>query len=193
MLSIDGAIGYSTSIFSLKREFSDGYMYGITGRNGCGKSTLLRTLAGEIVPRTGTVKLNGVETSSIKLVGEIVYIASPIYYPDMSIGEHLKLLAKTRKVSYSRTTEEWELSNLLDYSPSKVSSGQQQRFFLASQLAEEKSKLFLLDEPERHLDDFWIDKLSSRLRDKVSGGAIVILASHSRKILDLCDETIHLG
>ncbi len=141
----------------------------------------------------GQVLLNGVKTYSIKSIGKIIYVDSPVFYPDMSIGEHIKLLEKTRKISFSETIKTWDLSELLDLSPSRLSSGQQQRFSLATQLSGGESRVLLLDEPERHLDDFWIERLCTILQSKASEGSIVILASHSKRVLDLCSKKVHLS
>lgn len=193
MLRVDASVGYSTTLCSLKQEFSGGCIYGVVGRNGSGKSTVLRTLAGELYPLDGQVLLDGVKTYSIKSIGKIIYVDSPVFYPDMSIGEHIKLLEKTRKISFSETIKTWDLSELLDLSPSRLSSGQQQRFSLATQLSGGEPQVLLLDEPERHLDDFWIERLCTILESKASEGLIVILASHSKRVLDLCSKKVHLS
>lgn len=193
MLSINAAIGYSTVILELDKEFQSGQIYGIAGENGAGKSTLLRTLAGETFPLKGNVEIAGVEATSIGAVGTAVLIGSPTFYIDMSIGEHLKLLEKTAKLPFEETVRIWDLKRVLDFSPARVSSGQQQRYYLASQLEGRSPKVLLLDEPERHLDRFWVDKLCHVLKQKAAQGIVVILASHSQRILGLCDEIIQLS
>lgn len=192
MLEINGKVGYSTEILSIQRLFEQGKIYGIQGRNGCGKSTLLRTLSGEIRPLRGQVTLGGENVTDRRLIGDIVHISTPKYYPDLSIGEHLKLLEKSQRISCDGAIEAWELSEILEVSPARVSSGQQQRFSLAAQLSGD-SRALLLDEPERHLDDQWIEVLCSVLLTKAKSGTIVISASHSKRILNLCDETILLS
>ncbi|MBK4160984.1 ABC transporter ATP-binding protein [Corynebacterium macginleyi] len=193
MLTVDASIGYTTVLCSLNQVFLTGRLYGIVGKNGSGKSSLLRTISGETYPLEGKVLLNDIDTWSTKLIGKIIYISSPTFYPDMSVGEHIKLLEKTQKISYSKTVEAWGLSDLLELSPSMLSSGQQQRFSLAIQLAMEKAQVLLLDEPERHLDDFWVERLCRVLERKALEGATVIIASHSEKILNQCNTKINLS
>lgn len=135
MLTINASIGYSKKILQTNRQFQSNHIYGITGANGCGKSTLLLTLAGEILPLEGSVKLDDVDVSSLDSIGKIRHIGTPIFYPDMSIGEHLRLLDRAAGLDFDAAVSEWHLSDLLKTSPSRVSSGQQQRFYLASQLS----------------------------------------------------------
>ena len=73
----------------------------------------------------------------------------------------------------------------------KLSSGQQQRFSLASQLGL-NATVFAVDEPERHLDSTWISVLVSELLKLAAAGKLVILSTHSTALLDHCDETISL-
>lgn len=193
MLSIDATVGHSTALFEIRKTFLSGFIYGIVGENGCGKSTLLRTLAGEINALNGTVEIEGIDTTSVEAAGLVAYIASPNFYVDLSVGEHLKLLEKTARLPYNETVEEWQLQELVDLSPSRLSSGQQQRFYLAAQLGAGSLRVLLIDEPERHLDEFWEGKLCQILREKASQGLAVVLATHSQRVLDLCDEKIHLS
>ena len=184
-------MGYSTKLAQLEQEFHPGVIYGVAGSNGAGKSTLLKTLAGEIHPLDSTVTIGGDDATSTKAIGKVISIATPDFYPDLSIGEHLKLLERTGFLGYDEAVETWALGDIVEFSPSQVSSGQQQRSFLASQLGL-SSEVYLLDEPERHLDSNRVEVLCDVLENKAANDAIVIIASHSTRILSLCHETIQL-
>lgn len=191
MLSICAKIGYSTTIAEVEMNFRKGQTYGICGENGSGKSTLLRTLCGEIHPIDGYATIDDQSVTEPSSTGKIIKISTPEFYPDISIGEHFKILTKTTKVDYDDAIKRWNLEKLLEKSPNRVSSGQQQRSFLALQLGV-KCDVIVLDEPERHLDSFWIRILSEELKDRAKSGTTVILASHSQEILKVCDEVISL-
>lgn len=113
------------------------------------------------------------------------------FYPDLSVGEHLKLLQRYGSFDYDFAVESWDLEGLLQESPSRMSSGQQQRFHLAMNFGR-SHQLLLLDEPERHLDKEWIKVLITQIRRKASKGAIVIMASHSSMLLGSCETILDL-
>ena len=191
MLSISGSIGHTDALCTIDLSFHPGRIYGITGVNGSGKSTLLHTLAGEITMLDGSADLDGVPVSDPRCVGRIIHCAEPDFYPDLSIGEHLKLLERTGGLTYHRTVREWELESMLDTPPSQVSSGQRQRAFLGSQLGLE-SAVLLLDEPERHLDSGWVARLGTVLQQKSAAGVIVAVATHSTDLLAFCTDIVEL-
>ncbi|QMV84384.1 ATP-binding cassette domain-containing protein [Corynebacterium hindlerae] len=177
MLHVDVSYGYKLPLGSLARDFKPG-MYGFAGPNGSGKSTLLLTIAGELAPISGEVVCAGERP--------IVRIGDPIFYPDLTVAEHLELLP----VPFDQVVDSWQLGDLLPHPPIWLSSGQRQRVFLASQLSI-PADVSIIDEPERHLDSDWTDFLAVELRE-LSGDRVVLVASHSPAILAACDEVIAL-
>lgn len=192
MLSIHGTIGYSTPIVELHKEFQPGKIYGISGNNGVGKTTLLRTLAGEIFPLSGIAHIDNMPVTNPQATGRIIHIATPEFYPDVSIGEHLNILHKVNHVDYTTATRLWQLTSILEKSPNRVSSGQQQRTFLAAQLTL-PADVVTLDEPERHLDATWVQTLCDQLQEKATHGTTIIIATHSHTLLHICDEIVQLA
>lgn len=179
--------GYSGAIGALHHSFEPGKLYGISGPNGVGKSTLLQTLAGELEVISGSVLIDGQDPASTG-VGKIIRVGDPVFIPDLSIGEHLALLAENYHVEVAQS---WQLADLELLLPSRVSSGQRQRVFLATQL-QQTPMAFVIDEPERHLDTDWVDFVCEQLIRIARTGAIVVVASHSQQVLSTCDEVIEL-
>lgn len=140
---------------------------------------------------SGTIEVSGVDPASAEGAGCVVRVAEPIFYPDLTIGEHLGLLSKSTGIDYTPVVAQRQLQELLPHFPSRLSSGQLQRVYLGSQLSLETS-VMLFDEPERHLDEQWLSFLSAQLRSKLDSGTILLVASHSRPLLDCCDEVIEL-
>ncbi len=192
MISINCTFGHSEPLGSLERTFSTIGLYGITGPNGSGKSTLLDTIAGEIEPLEGEVRISNQDPASSAGAGSVIKISEPVFYPDLTLGEHIQLLSKAAHFDFSATIEQWHLGPLLSQPPNRLSSGQRQRAFLATQLPL-ASKVIVLDEPERHLDENWLSILIGELKSKANLGAIVLVATHSTSILDACNETVSLG
>lgn len=209
MLQVECDFGYGEPLGSMSRTFEVGSLYGVTGPNGSGKSTLLSTIAGELAPLIGTVRVGGagvervggpVDPASKAGAGSVIRIAEPVFYPDLSVAEHLGLMVRAAAadgaeddagVVFDDVIEEWRLESLLRFPPSWLSSGQRQRFFLATQLLV-PGLVFVVDEPERHLDAAWTGYVCDRLVDKARDGAVVLVASHSPLVLDSCDDVIEL-
>lgn len=177
MLHVDVSYGHKLPLGTLTRDFVPG-LYGFAGPNGSGKSTLLLTIAGELSPISGSV------VCAVDL--PIVRVGDPIFYPDMTVAEHLQLLP----LDFDHVVDTWKLHDLLEVPPYWLSSGQRQRLFLASQLSI-PSSVVIIDEPERHLDDDWTDFLAAELRE-LAKECVVLVASHSSVILASCDEVISL-
>lgn len=191
ILRADVEFGHDRALGRIARSFTPGKLYGITGPNGSGKSTLLQTLSGELEPKSGTVDIDGSDPASHRGAGKILRVGDPVFYPDLSVGEHFELLSKRSTTGAEKLGELWSLGPLLDCPPRWLSSGQRQRVFLASQLYLPASAL-LIDEPERHLDHLWEEFLIEQLRERAAKGVIVIVASHSTAVLSACDETVTL-
>ncbi|WP_156191507.1 ABC transporter ATP-binding protein [Corynebacterium kalinowskii] len=179
MLKVDCTYGHKLPIGHLDMTFVPGGMYGLRGPNGAGKSTLLSTIAGELDPIEGAIDFDG--------DGVIMRVGDPIFYPDLTVSEHLKLLTDES----DELVDTWRLEDLLPHPPMWLSSGQRQRVFLASQLAV-PADVVLIDEPERHLDQNWIEFLCTQLQDRAKDD-IVIVASHADIVLQACAEIIDLS
>lgn len=99
--------------------------------------------------------------------------AEPAFYPDLSVGGHLKLPQRRSATDHDDVVEAWHLTEMLPVSPSPLSSGQRQRLFLATQLTL-PAELTVIDEPERHLDQDWVEFLCAELRSIARAGTVVI-------------------
>ncbi|GAB6951757.1 ABC transporter ATP-binding protein [Corynebacterium simulans] len=191
-LRIDADYGHTVKLGHISQEFLPGKIYGLKGANGAGKSTALATLCGEIMPIDGEVLLDGKEPGSRANAGRIINVADPVFLPDISVGEHFELLARRTGTDFAEVIDLWALEPLLKQPAFRLSSGQQQRVFLASQLYQ-PADVLTIDEPERHLDAEWTKFLASELRHLAGLGRCIVLASHSPAIFEACDEVVSVG
>lgn len=188
MLQVDCVFGHhGAAVGDLHQEFRAGNLCAIAGPNGSGKSTLLQTIAGELEPVSGIILVRGEAPS----VGFSIRIADPVFLPDLTVGEHLMLLADRQGLDYQRTVQTWELADLPNRFPATLSSGQRQRVYLACHL-ENDEEVLLLDEPERHLDTSWLEFLAEQLVDRARQGTLVLIATHSAILLSACDTVVYL-
>ncbi|KQB87472.1 SkfA peptide export ATP-binding protein SkfE [Corynebacterium lowii] len=185
-LNVNCTYGHGEPLGSLRYQFHPGTMYALTGPNGSGKSTLLATIAGELAPLDGEVLYDATPTST-GTTG-VSLIAESVFFPDLTVGEHLDLL----KLRRENIVEPWALSNILNAPLWALSSGQRQRAYLGMQLGAH-AEVLLIDEPERHLDSDWTDFLIEHLRYLGEQGVCVLVATHSPRVMEGCDEVLRLG
>ncbi|MDN6282926.1 MAG: ATP-binding cassette domain-containing protein [Corynebacterium sp.] len=195
LLHIDCGYGHRHALGRLQLEVAPGEIVVVTGPNGAGKSTLMSTIAGEIEPVEGEVRVSGtVDPAAPEGAGAVTFLADPSFFPDLTIGEHLEMTAHHVGVPADElrdSVERWQVADIESELPSRVSSGQRQRAYLALQLAS-AADVVVLDEPERHLDGDWVRRLGDALADVGAGGAAVVVATHSTHLAGRADRTVQL-
>ncbi len=173
------------ALAKLNLTLRPGQCVALLGHNGSGKSTLLRIAAGRDRPSTGTVTFDGLPMSEndprvrarVAVVGD-----TAACYPDLTVREHLRLVAVAHGVE---DAEEWIdhilaerlLAEHADALPGALSSGQLQSLLLASALVRPRD-LLLLDEPEQRLDPDARRRLADLIRSETKGGVGVLLVTH---------------
>lgn len=163
-LSISYQPGTSV-VQELNLEVPTGEWLGLLGPNGAGKSTLLKAIAG-LVKHTGSIKLEGVDSTSIRKRDRARTVAfvpqEPVIPLAMSVAEYV-LLGRTPHLPYLGTEGRRDLEaassalDLLDVrqfasrNMSELSGGERRRVVLARAIAQE-TDILLLDEPTGALD-----------------------------------------
>lgn len=156
---VDGAL--STVLDDLSLELRAGERVALVGTNGAGKSTLMRLLTGLIVPRAGTVTVDGIDTrtrSAARLADHVSYLdqhPQRMFLKD-TVREDVALFPRGRKVPdaeaiVDRILDEVGLTALAERDGRTLSGGQQRRSTLGIGLAM-RPRLLLLDEPTSSLD-----------------------------------------
>jgi biotin transport system ATP-binding protein len=135
---------------------------GVIGANGSGKSTFARLLNGLVVPRTGTVTLDGLDTRKEgKAVRRLVgfcftdpdaQIVMPTVQEDIGFGLRRRGMSKREVAERVQVAlAAYGLDGHADHPAHLLSGGQKQLLALASVLVTEPSVL-VLDEPTTLLD-----------------------------------------
>jgi len=160
----------------------------VSGRNGSGKSTLLRLLCGLTKPTAGTLTVfdmvpNDRATDFRAQVAGL--LSTPPLAADLTLIEHLAFVgaswgisAELAKIQGLLWLDRLDVGYVATSFPHEVSAGERQAFALAMAFAR-PSKMLILDEPERHLDDTRIGLLADLLLAYQRGGGTVVVASHS--------------
>jgi ATPase subunit of ABC transporter with duplicated ATPase domains len=144
----------------------------LVGPNGVGKTCLARLLAGEIEPTSGVIQLHGT----------------------VSLFAQRQAPERIAVADYLASIEDWSLTrdrllaNIDQQAlcPS-LSGGQWMRVRLARALNE---GFLILDEPTNDLDREGREAVFQFLRAHTDG---VLLISHDREALDLCDDILELS
>lgn len=176
----------------------------IVGQSGIGKTTLLYTLSGLLKPVAGSVKIDGVDISSLprtQAAANFVITPEDAHIFETTILENLRVANGQLSVSEGEELlieaglGDW-LSSLPDgietelgSGATTISGGERRRILLARALAA-KAPLLALDEPGEHLDPETADAL---LRDLLTAGSEdhqrgVILVTHRLTPLDQADQ-----
>jgi lipoprotein-releasing system ATP-binding protein len=169
---------------------SAGECVAITGPSGSGKSTLLHLIGGLETADHGS--LTTFRREQIGFVFQFHYLL-----PDLSALENvaLPLLIRRSDVAYARARRLLAASGLadrLDHPVSHLSGGEQQRVAVARALITQP-QLVLADEPTGNLDLSVGEEIGQTLVDySRSQSAIVLIATHSPALSQLCDRVLVL-
>jgi ABC-type lipoprotein export system ATPase subunit len=145
-------------------QVSTGEQVALIGQSGGGKTTLLHLIAGLLVPNSGSIRINGTETTRLSEQGRDRFRASSIGYvfqtfnllPAFSAIENVKL-GMTFGHGVQNAARAYDLlgrvglSDRANYRPRQLSVGQQQRVAIARALAG-RPKILLADEPTANVD-----------------------------------------
>ncbi|MFT4109266.1 MAG: ABC transporter ATP-binding protein [Propionicimonas sp.] len=182
-------------------EVAAGEAVALTGRNGAGKSTVLRCLVGADRPDDGTVEVNGTRVSETnpEIRRDVATVIDDLdFFPDLSVVEHLDLLARAHGVpdadaAVDEVLHEVQLVPQSGQLPGTLSSGQRRRLALATAFIRPR-KLLILDEPEQRLDTEGVDWLAARLVAERARGLAIVMASHEPTLVSkVATRVVRLG
>lgn len=211
------SIGSKSVCDGLNWEVRPGEIWGVLGLNGVGKSTLLHTVAGLHAVDAGTLSLNGRLLSGMsrrevsRVVGILfqhqddIFPATVLDIVLMGRHPYTTLLQGEQKSDYliaRRVLEEMGLVGMEERKINTLSGGERRRVAIAAVLAQQP-QLFLLDEPEAHLDPKHQRAIFHRVTEAVHNGSrALIMALHdinlaihycSHLLLMLDDGEIRMG
>lgn len=187
-------------------EVQDGESVALVGKSGSGKSTLLNAIAGIVAISQGSLKVNGVELSSLSETERDAFRAENVGYVFQTFNllqgltalENVMLaMSFTKKISdpKSRAKQLLERVGLGDkqtYKPRELSVGEQQRVAIARAIANEP-KLLLADEPTANLDEQNTDSVLSLLKEVASeNNRILLLVTHERDVAASLPRSVDL-
>jgi ABC-type multidrug transport system ATPase subunit len=169
------------AVDGLELRVRRGEVYGFLGPNGAGKTTTLRMLLGLVRPTSGEATVLGAPPGSPKGLMRIgAMVEAPAFYPYLSGGDNLRVLARYAGVSEDRidaVLSEVGLSARAADRSATYSQGMKQRLGVAAALLKDP-ELLILDEPTNGLDPAGMAEMREFIRSLANGGRTVVLSSH---------------
>lgn len=170
-------------INGLNLDVAAGSLVMLLGPSGCGKTTLLSCLGGILRPKSGAIKFDEVDITTLQgaelanyrrnKVG-IVFQAFNLV-PSLTAVENvmvpLRSAGMSRRASRRRAEELLARVNLaerMNHRPGDLSGGQQQRVAVARAIALDPP-LILADEPTAHLDFIQVEEVLRLIRELADG------------------------
>jgi putative ABC transport system ATP-binding protein len=193
------------ALHDVSLEFRPGEFVALVGRSGCGKSTLLNLAGAMDFPTSGTVRLDGVSTSTLsdaaltRMRREKVGFVFQSFQllPTLSVIENveLPLMLAGQKQSRAAATERLRWVQMDEYAnrmPYQLSGGQMQRVAIARAMANTPSML-LADEPTGNLDTATSEVILALLRRIANElQTTVLMATHSLEAIGKADTIVRL-
>ncbi|MEU0477836.1 ABC transporter ATP-binding protein [Streptosporangium sp. NPDC006013] len=192
------------SVVNLRVEKSD--YVAIVGPSGSGKSTLLNTLGLLDRPTSGSYRLDGIETISLKDSVRTTIRGSRIGFvfqsfhllPHRSVLENV-MLAEVygaarrggRRERAMRALERVRLSHRVDFLPGRLSGGERQRAAIARALMGEPS-LLLCDEPTGNLDSKNTDAVLDLFDELRAQGMTIVVITHENNVSDRAGRRVRI-
>ncbi len=184
--------GKVRAVDGLTLSVGRGQIFGLLGPNGAGKTTTLRTLLGLCRPTSGTVLVHGMDPGSaaaLKMTGAL--IENPAFYPYLTGGDNLRVLARMRGLPDTAVGDALSQVGLAGQAAvkfRKYSLGMKQRLGIAGAILS-KPRLLILDEPTNGLDPFGTADIRRLMMAMRESGVTVILSSHLLgEVEQVCDR-----
>jgi len=183
--------GQSQVLHGVSLEVGQGEVVSLLGRNGVGKTTTFRSIMGLTPPRSGSIRLKGVELAGkkpyeIAKLG-IGYVPDDRrIFPDLTAAENLELARRLAKKSEGPWTLEKiyqlfpVLERLKDSRGTTLSGGEQKMLAIGRGLMK-NPEILLLDEPSEGLAPMVIRDLTEVIVKIQTSGVTILLADQNIK------------
>jgi len=190
--------GAQKALDNVSFDVRTGEIVAFLGPNGAGKSTMMKIITGFIPASSGSVFVNGIDTSTenpeIKKCIGYLPENNPLY-PEMYVREYLGFVASIYKSGNSVKKQIDNIIEVTGLAPEKkkkigsLSKGFRQRVGLAQALIHNPSVL-ILDELTAGLDPNQIVEIRNLIRD-AGKDKTVLLSTHIMQEVDaICDRIV---
>lgn len=182
-----GSVPHVTALQGINLELSDGVRLGLVGHNGAGKSTLIKVLGGIFEPSVGEIDITG-RAATLITVGLGMDPDDTGYENILNCGLYLGMTPEQIAERTPEIAEFTELGDFLNLPLKTFSSGMAVRLAFAITTAVAPD-IIIMDEGIGAGDARFAKKAKQRLERMIDTCSIMVLASHSRELIEeLCSE-----
>jgi energy-coupling factor transport system ATP-binding protein len=197
---------YTNSIEALKGvslTIRDGDFIAIMGQNGAGKTTFIKHFNGLLKPSSGTVRVNGVETTKTSIAALARNVGFVFQNPDNQLFSETvedEIVFALKNFGFDKETIEQRVTWALDFlsltqyrktSPFLLSGGERKRVALASVLAWDP-EILVLDEPTIGQDYEQKEKLRQFIMQLQDKKKTVVMVTHDVEFVAECNPRVIL-
>ena len=188
-------------------NIESGKLVALVGPSGSGKSTFLHLLALLDEPTKGEIFLFGNSTANIsedkknRIIKDYISIIfqNNNLLSDFTALENVAIPLIIRNQNYKKSIEKAKkvlakvkFSHRLNYFPSDLSGGEQQRVAIDRSLAAD-TKIILADEPTGNLDYKTSNEVFSYFLKLKEKNKTILIATHNRELAKKADYTLSLA
>ncbi|MBQ2916077.1 MAG: energy-coupling factor transporter ATPase [Clostridia bacterium] len=171
-------------------EINEGEFVAVLGHNGSGKSTFAKHLNAILLPTSGKVFVDGMDTSDEEKLGDIRKTAGMVFQnPDNQIIatvveedvafalEHMGVEPNEMRQRVDEALEMVGMSEFSKHATHQLSGGQKQRIAISGVFAM-KPRIIILDEPTAMLDPKGRASVMKILHELNENGITIVLITH---------------
>jgi ABC-type lipoprotein export system ATPase subunit len=185
--------GSVTVLHDVDVRLGPGRLTVLAGRSGSGKSTLCHLVAGVMTPTAGTVRVDDRPAHRVRDWAVVSLLPQRLALAgELTVAENALLPARIRRrTADTDLLERLGLAGIAGRPVHQTSQGERQRTALARALVL-GSSVAVLDEPTGHQDDEHVGMVLDAVKAAVSGGTLVLVATHDERIIDVADDVLRL-
>ncbi len=192
---------------NINMEFKTNKVIAITGKNGSGKSTFLDLLSSLIKPTSGSIKINETNINEYKSSWskKIGYLSQSYFIFDDTLLKNIIFYDDKESLDKNLLDKALNISGVNEFmndlpkgldtnlgSMVKFLSGGQKQKIAIARVIYRNPEIFIFDEPTSSLDSESEDSFIEVLEKLKSKNKFIFLISHSKKLIDKCDEKFRI-
>jgi branched-chain amino acid transport system ATP-binding protein len=194
------AYGRTEAVRGIDISVPAGRVVCLIGANGAGKTSTMRAISGLLRPKSGTIKLDGVDIAGMRphVIAGLGLLQVPEgrqVFAELTVAENLALGAwlvpDGAEISrrQDRVLQRFpRLRERLSQSAGSMSGGEQQMLALGRALMG-NPKLLLLDEPSMGLAPLFVDEIFAIIQSlKEEGTTILLVEQNASAALEVADD-----